>query len=330
MRRRVFCVEKAESSMRDRSIVGGPEVEGHPRGGATARARCRWNPLPYALALPIVAYEAIFILYPVLQEFYTSFTNIRVLGKPAPWVGLANYKRMFFEDPNFWHVLRNTAMYVVGVVVVAVGLGLFTALLMNRSFYGRGVARTLLTLPWALPDIAAVLGFVWIFNPTFGVINVLARLIPGVADNPKWLLNPYLARPVVIAISAWKGFPFYSLVILAALQAVPGDLYEAARVDGANAFEAFRYVTLPGIYPSLLLMMVLAAIFAFRQFTLIWLTTGGGPGGTTETLVVRIYSTAFRFVDLSYGAALGVIGFVIAFLITVVFVILQRRLGREA
>ncbi len=301
-----------------------------PGKAVATHTRRRRNLLPYALALPIIAYEAMFILYPILQEFYASFTQIKVLGKPAPWVGLANYQRMIFEDPNFWRVIGNTVVYVVGVVVVAVGAGLLTAMLLNRAFRGRGVVRTLMTLPWAFPDIAAVLVFVWIFNPTFGVINIFARLIPGVTENPKWLLDGHLAMPAVIAISAWKGFPFYSLVILAALQAVPSDLYEAAKVDGANIFQSFRYVTLPGIYPSLLLMMVLAAIFAFRQFTLIWLTTGGGPGRASETLVVMIYSTAFRYIDLSYGATLGVAGFVGAFCITVVFVILQRRVGREA
>jgi multiple sugar transport system permease protein len=282
------------------------------------------------VALPIAAYEALFILYPILQEVYTGFTNIRVLGKPAPWVGLANYRRMFFDDPNFWLVMRNTAVYVVGVVITAVAVGLFTALLLNRNFIGRGLARTMLTVPWAFPDVAAVLAFIWIFNPTFGVANVFVRLIPGLTENPKWLLDGHLAMPTVIGISAWKGFPFYSLVILAALQAIPLELYEAARVDGANAVQSFRYVTLPGIRPTLLLMVVLATIFAFRQFTLIWLTTGGGPGQATETLVVRIYSTAFRFVDLSYGAALGVIGFVCAFIVTTVFMVLQRQLAQGA
>jgi multiple sugar transport system permease protein len=284
--------------------------------------------LPYLLALPILVYEGIFILYPIIREIGASFTESVVGAGPARWVGLANYERML-TDPGFWKVMRNTFVYMFFVVIVAVGAGLLTALLLNRAFRGRGIIRTLMTTPWAFPDVPTVLAFIWILNPTFGVINVFARLLPGVDENLKWLLDMNLAMPLVIGITAWKGFPFYSLVILAALQTVPFDLYEAARVDGANPVQSFRYVTLPGITPTLLLLAVLASIFSFRQFALIWLMTGGGPAGVTETLVIRIYNTAFRFYDFSYGATLGVAGFVAAIGITLIFLMLQRRQEME-
>jgi len=166
-------------------------------------------------------------------------------------------------------------------------------------------------------------------NPTFGVMNVFARLIPGIDENLRWLMDPNLAMPLVVALSVWKVFPFTTLVILAALQAVPKDLYEAAEVDGANRLQSFRFITIPEIAPTLMLMGVLVAIFSFKQFTLIWLTTGGGPyGGITETLVLRIYQTAFRFFDLAYGATLGVAGFVIVLGLTLLFVYVQQRQER--
>jgi multiple sugar transport system permease protein len=133
----------------------------------------------------------------------------------------------------------------------------------------------------------------------------------------------------VVLITAWKAFPFYGLVLLAALQTVPGELYEAARVDGAGALRVFRSVTLPGILPTLLLLVVLACIFSFRQFTIIFLLTGGGPSSATETLVVRVYNTAFRFYDFSYGAAIASVGFLVTLAIAFVFLGVQRRQEAE-
>jgi multiple sugar transport system permease protein len=156
-------------------------------------------------------------------------------------------------------------------------------------------------------------------------MNVFARLLPGVRQNPTWLLDPGLAFLAIVLITAWKAFPFYSLVILAALQTVPAELYEAARVDGAGPLQSFRSVTWPAILPTLSLLAVLASIFSVRQFTIIFLLTGGGPSGATETLVVRIYNTAFRFYDFSYGAAIGVAGFVLALAVALLFLALQRR-----
>lgn len=280
--------------------------------------------LPYLLALPILAYEFVFILYPIYKGVYSSFQKQASIGKPPKWVGLDNYRRLIHDD-SFWMVTRNTLTYMIAVIVIALGFALGSALLLNRHFKGRTLARGLLTLPWAFPDVPTVLIFIWMLNPNFGVMNLFARLLPWVNDNPKWLFDPNLAMATVILITAWKGFPFYSLVILAALQTVPSDLAEAARVDGANKVQAFFAVTLPCITPTLLLLTVLAAIFSFKQFTIIYLLTGGGPGSATETIVISIYQTAFRFHDFSYAAALGVAGFLMAFTVSLVFLAIQRR-----
>jgi multiple sugar transport system permease protein len=312
-------------------MIGSPRV-GSARPTAVAapaepvvplRRRGRRDLLPYMLALPILAYETVFILYPIVQGMASSFTRTDV-GRPVTFVGLANYQRML-TDPGFWQVVLHTLVYMLLVIAVAVGAGLASALLFNRPFVARTLARGLLTLPWSFPDVPTILVFVWILNPTFGVMNVFARLLPWIQQNQRWLLDPRLALLSIVIISAWKAFPFYSLIILAALQGIPSERYEAARVDGANALQLFRHIIVPGIAPTLLLLVVLASIFSFKQFTIIFLLTGGGPAGATETLVVRIYNTAFRFYDFSYSAALGVAGFVMAMSIVLVFMAVQRH-----
>jgi len=293
------------------------------------RARRRLHLLPYALALPIILYEIAMIVYPIAQGVYGSFQQIELASNIEPtWVGLANYRRMF-SDPDFWMVMRTTLIFTVLVIIVAIGAGLATALLFNRPFRFRPIARAALMLPWAFPEVPVVMIFVWILSPQFGVVNVLVRLLPGVTENPQWLQVPTLAMGWVVLISSWKVFPFYSLVILAALQAVPQELYEAAEVDGASRLQLFWNITIPGIRTTLELLVVLASIFSFKQFTIIYLMTGGGPSGATETIVMRIFNTAFRFYDYSYATALGVAGFVVSLVITCFFIILQSRRAKE-
>ena len=291
------------------------------------RRRIHW--LPYALVLPIILFESAMIIYPILQGIYGSFTQIELVSKKVPkWIGLANYQHML-ADPDFWKVMQTTLVFTGLVIVVAIGAGLITALLLNRPFTGRPVARALLMLPWAFPEVPIVLIFIWILNPQFGVVNIPVRLIPGVTDNPQWLQVAPLAMAWVVLIASWKAFPFYSLVILAGLQSVPQELYEAAKVDGANPVQLFQHITLPGISTTLELLAVLAMIFSFKQFTIIYLMTGGGPSGATETIVMRIFNTAFRFYDYSYATAIGVAGFLVSLVIAFVFIILQARRARE-
>lgn len=292
-------------------------------------SRRRWRLLPYALALPIVLYEVALIVYPILQGVLGSFQQIELAANiPPTWVGLKNYRRMF-SDPAFWTVMKTTLIFTGLVIIVAIGAGLATALLFNRPLRFRSVARASLMLPWAFPEVPVVMIFVWILSPQFGVINLLVRWIPGVTENPQWLQVPSLAMGWMVLIASWKAFPFYSLVILAALQAIPQELYEAATVDGANGWQLFWKITLPSISTTLELLVVLASIFSFKQFTIIYLMTGGGPSGATETIVMRIFNTAFRFYDYSYATALGVAGFVVSLVIAVFFITLQARRAQE-
>ena len=293
------------------------------------RPRLRRYLLPFSLVLPIILYEGLLIVYPIAQGIYGSFTRIELASKNPPlWVGWANYERMF-SDPAFWKVIRTTLLFTGLVIVVALTIGLLTALLFNRPFRFRPLARGMLMMPWAIPEVPVVMIFIWLLSPQFGVVNILARMLPGVTQNPQWLQVPELAMGWMVLISSWKAFPFYSLVILAALQAIPQELYEAARVDGASRLQLFWNVTFPGIGSTLELLVVLAAIFSFKQFTIIFLMTGGGPSGTTETIVIRIFNTAFRFYDYSYATALGVAGFVVSLAVAFVFILMQARRAQE-
>ena len=296
---------------------------------APTATRRRLRLLPYALVIPIVLYEGLFLIYPIMQGIWGSFTRIELAGgKAATWIGLDNYIRMV-NDPAFWKVMQTTLIFTGLVIIVAITVGLLTALLFNRPFRGRPVARALMMMPWAFPEVPVVMVFVWILNPQFGVVNLLVRWIPGITQNPQWLNVPWMAMMWMVLIASWKAFPFYSLVILAALQGVPEEIYEAARVDGANPFQLFWYITVPSIGTTLELLVVLASIFSFKQFTIIYLMTGGGPVGATETIVIRIYNTAFRFYDYSYAAAFGVAGFIVSVVIAFFFIVLQARRARE-
>jgi len=299
------------------------------QGKVPARARRRLHILPYALVTPIILFEIVMIVYPIAQGIYGSFTRIELASnRPSVWIGAANYVRML-NDPEFWKVMQTTVIFTGLVIAVALGAGLFTALLFNRPFRFRPVARAMMMMPWAFPEVPVVMIFIWILSPQFGVVNLLARMVPGVTENPQWLQVPVLAMGWVVLIASWKAFPFYSLVILAALQAVPQELYEAATVDGANPLQLFQHITIPNIGTTLELLVVLASIFSFKQFTIIYLMTGGGPSGATETIVMRIFNTAFRFYDYSYATAIGVAGFIVSLVIAFFFIVLQARRARE-
>jgi multiple sugar transport system permease protein len=274
---------------------------------------------------------AFLVVYPISQGIYISLTD-KTLGaavdEKVNFVGLSNYISLF-QSSDFLASVRITVSYAFLNVVFSVGAGLLTALLVNKRFRGRGGVRALLTAPWAFPDIASVIIFIWILNSAFGVVGILNQYFPFDTSGG-WLTSSPYAFISIIGMSMWKTFPFYSIVILAALQGVPDDLLEAATVDGAGAFQRFKNVTLPSIKPTLYLLGLLAFIFAFRQFSMIYLTTGGGPERDTETLVISVYNTAFKYFDYALSSAIGVAGLFITFIVAVVFLSLQNRSEKRA
>lgn len=262
------------------------------------------------------------MLLPILRGLASSLAT-------QDGIGLGAY-RALLHDPQFARTMLRTLFYAVGVDVLILLAGLGIALLMNWRFAGRSVVRSLLTIPWAMPEVPVAITFVFMLDPTFGVANRMVRALPWVHENPQWLLEPALAMLAVIVVSVWKAFPFHALVLLSALQSVPDELHDAARLDGAGAWSRFRHVTLPFLRATLALLAVLGFVFAMQQFTLIWLMTGGGPGDATTTLAVDIYLRAFRFYDAASagGAALG--GLLLAGAAALIFVTMQQRLAVEA
>jgi len=281
--------------------------------------------LPYLLVGPPLLYISALLLLPILQGIATSFYAVEILRPDAGrFVGLANYQRML-SDRAFWHSVWVTVYYTALVVTITIVVAMGVAQVMNLRFRGRMLARGIITLPWAFPEVAAVLLWAWMYNQQYGPLGYFARLLGLSSGEVPWLTNAKLAMVSLIVMTVWKIFPFHALVLLTALQAVPPERYEAARIDGANRWQTFRYVTIPGIAPTLMILILLLTIWSLRRFTTIWLLTGGGPASATETLVIKVYSTAFNFYELGYGAALGVAGLVLSIAVTAVYFVVQAR-----
>lgn len=275
--------------------------------------------LAHLLVLPALAIEALFVLLPIVSGLWSSVRS-------GDRLGLAAY-RALLADHGFLQTMLRTAAYAVAVMALVLLVALGVALLMHGRFTGRGVVRGLLTIPWAMPEVPVAITFVFMLDPSFGVANRMARALPWVSENPQWLLDPALAMAAVLVVSVWKAFPFHALVLLAALQTVPEELYDAARIDGARAWFRFRHVTLPFLRATLALLAVLALVFAMQQFTLIWLMTGGGPGDATTTLALDIYLRAFRFYDPASAGAAAMGGLLLAVAAALTFIWLQRGLS---
>ena len=308
--------------------AGRERAPGQLRRSAAAgpRLRLSGNWLPYLLVVPILGFEGVFVIYPIIKGILTSFKS-QQLGSTGSFT-FSNYSRMV-ADPIFWQVVRVTLVFTAVVVVLMLIVGLFIAMLLNWSFRGRGFVRGILAIPWALPDIPVVLTFLLMADPNFGIINRMAGWLPGVGHHHAFFTSSHLAFASIVVITVWKGFPFYALITLSALQSVSDDLLEAARVDGAGPVRRFRSVVLPSITPTLCLLAVLAFIFSLQQFSLIYLTTGGGPGQATTTLSIEIYNQAFQFFNYSYASAIAVVGLFLSVIGTALFVYIERRVVRS-
>lgn len=214
-------------------------------------------------------------------------------------------------DGRFWQSLWITTVFTTASVVSELILGLLIALVLNQAFFGRGIVRTTAILPWALPTALIGLAWAWIFNDQFGVVNDILRRLGLIETGINWLGDPTLAMIALIFADVWKTTPFISILLLAGLQSIPKDLYEAYSVDGANAWQNFRNITLPLLLPQILIAVLFRFAQAFGIFDLIAVMTGGGPGGATEVVSLYIYSTVMRYLDFGYGAALVVVTFLI-------------------
>jgi multiple sugar transport system permease protein len=236
--------------------------------------------------------------------------GIARLDRPRRPFTISNYERLF-ASPDFWNACWVTLKLTLVVSSACFLLGLGTALLVDNRFRGRPVARLLVALPWAVPEVIAVVIFAWIFDSSFGLMNWIFLSL-GLADRTiNWFSDPTAAFAVVATTMVWKGYPFVSIMSLAGLQSIPEDYYAAARVDGANALQRLVHITIPSLMPVLGVTMILVMLWIFRDFSIIYVLTGGGPLKATQTLAIMTYEQAFGFHRMGYGAAVGVVTLVI-------------------
>jgi multiple sugar transport system permease protein len=273
-------------------------------------SRRHW--LGYLLLAPAVLLIGAIIVYPLFVSLDFSFQNVGIarLDQPRRPFTLDNYQRLFASE-DFWNACWVTFKLVVIVTGACFLLGLFTALLVNNRFKGRAVARLFVAMPWAVPEVIAVVIFAWLFDSSFGLMN-WALIKTGLIERTlNWFSEPGPAFVAVATTMIWKGYPFVSIMTLAGLQSIPDDYYAAARVDGANARQRLIWITLPSLAPVLGVTTVLVMLWIFRDFSIIYVLTGGGPLKATQTLSIMTYEQAFGFFKMGYASAVGVVTLVI-------------------
>lgn len=275
------------------------------------------------LALPALIVVLGLIAWPAIQTLIYSLQRVALNGDTT-WVGFRNFK-LLVENPDFIHSLWLTAVYATAFLIVSTVLGLAFALLLNERFRGRWLARTLLIVPWACPWVIAGIIWKWFADGDVGALNgALYQL--GVIDEYKaWLSSDTGALIISVLAAAWRQASFAALLFLAGLQTIPHELPEAAKVDGATAWQRFRLITLPWLKPVIVVVIVINVIFGFMQFDVIYALTQGGPGNATEVLSIFLYEQLFVYTNVGLGSATAVVLGVIALLIGLLFVKLLYR-----
>ena len=263
----------------------------------------RFDPLPYLLLLPAVALVLVIVAWPLFETVRLSFTNASM--RPVEtYVGFENYVEIFEDD--FWEVMRRTFLWMGLSVSLKMVLGLCGAVLLNAAVPGRTLFRILIMPPWIVPIAIGTFMWSWMYNGQFGMISGLAQRV-GLLDGPlEFLAFKDTAFAATIVTDVWIGVPLVALYLLAAMQSIPGELYEAAWTDGAGRFYRFRRITLPLIAPSIATMALLSAIWTFNSFDIIWILTEGGPRGATTTMIIDTYKTAISRFRFGEGAARAV------------------------
>ena len=292
---------------------------------ATRRRRFSWT--PYLFIGLAVLYLLLFAVVPLLKGLDLSFTNTRILNPTAGrYIGLENYDEVLGSGAFFKSVVA-TLVYTGFTVVGSVTLGTVSAFVINRLFPGRILARAIMVMPWAVPTVAVALVFRWIYNDSSGVANDASAVL-GLGERG-WLTDPNYGMLSVVLATIWKVTPFIMLVVLAALQSVPEDLYEATKIDGADAYSTFKLVVLPFLLPTLRVVALLMTIWSFRRFEIIWLLTGGGPVDVTTTIVIDVYRQAFNNSQLGLAAATGMLGLVLSLIVTAVYFVVEQRAAKQ-
>ena len=262
--------------------------------------------LGYILIAPLVVWLIVTIAAPLAYSVYLSFTDAGTIGTPFEFIGLDNYSSVL-GDGEFWSAFLRSIAWAIGGALLQTLLAFAAALVLHQTFRGRRFARTWIVLSWIVPTIVIAILWRWMLNASFGVINYFLTET-GLAGEPvDFLGDPSLALPTVVFVNAWRWFPFLALIILAGLAAIPRELEDAARVDGAGSLQVFRSITLPLLQPVLYVVGLLGTLWSFNVFDVIWLLTQGGPSNATETLPVLVYQRAFDGFAMGEASTISVL-----------------------
>jgi multiple sugar transport system permease protein len=293
------------------------------RAGWTAQQR----DLAFALACvaPTVLLVVGLICYPAIYNAWLSLQRRELFATTGVFVGLENY-RYLLAHPELWRSLWNGVVFAGGSVSLQTVLGVGLALLLNRRFHGRNLVRGALLFPYLLPSVVAILVVRWMLNDLYGILNAWLIQLGLIAQPIAWLSSPGLTMLSLIGINTWMFYPFVMICVLARLQAIPGELYEAGRVDGAGPVGQFWHITLPQIRSTLAIVVLVRTLWMFNKFDTVWLTTQGGPFGSTQTVPVMAYIRAFQLYELGRGAAIGLL---LCLVLMVMFLAYHRWLLRQ-
>lgn len=278
---------------------------------------------PYLLLLPSLLTIAVVAVYPAGSTIWTSLHNRSLILPGNRYIGLQNFDRLL-HDAKFWNAWTNTMYFTILTVALETVLGMGIALVLNREFRGRGLVRAAVLVPWAIPTVVSSRLWQLIFNTDYGIANYLLHSAHLTTGSVNWLGSTQLALNAAVIVDVWKTTPFMALLLMAGLQIVPGELYEAAAMDGASVVRRFTQITLPILSPILLVAMLLRMLDAFRVFDVIYVMTGGGPADSTEVMSTLTYKVLFSATRFGYGSALAATMFVSMLLISAVYVVFLR------
>ncbi|MFD4633031.1 carbohydrate ABC transporter permease [Streptomyces sp. NPDC058284] len=302
-----------------------PADSGRGRGGrapgpvSRRSGIARLGPLPWIA--PVILLILAVVVWPVVELIRTSFLNISIAGKVRGSAGTDKFKKLF-EESDLGAVLLWTVVWTVVVVTVTMLLSLALAQLFNQKFPGRRVTRWALIAPWAASVLMTAIGFKWMLNQTAGVLNTLMLDLGLIDDSKDWLGKPETAWPWMMAVAVFVSLPFTTYTLLAGLQTIPQEVYEASRIDGAGPWQTYRHITLPMLRPAFLVGVVINLINVFNSFPIIWAMTQGGPGYDTSTSMVFMYK--LKETDIGESAAMSVVNFLMVVVLVLIFLKVSR------
>lgn len=280
------------------------------------------------LVLPVVLFMLVLVAYPLVNMVQLSLQNYNILSGIGKFVGLNNFMKIFKND-EFWRVLKNTVIYSVGSLIPCAILGVIYALVLNRDIKGRSFIRAFVLFPYLIPMVVCAAMFRFMFNDLCGVFEFWLRSLGIIEGTLNLFGNKDLAMLGVIGVTVWKYSPMIMLAVLGRLQIIPKHLYEAAEIDGANDWKCFWHITFPYILPVLIVTLLMRFIFLFNKWDVIYLLTGGGPLGRTETLPTLVMNEAFSTYNFGKASAIGVVIFVILILASKLFFDLNEKSERR-